>query len=67
MCNVYIQWRKEDLVLSRWNKISAVAGAMDRLSVPSLKRCDSEEMKENDKYLLSLLLRCSKEKEYFHL
>lgn len=64
MCNVYIQWTKEDLVLSRWNKISAVAGATYRFSVRLLKRYDSEEMKENDKYLLSW---GSKGKEYFHL
>lgn len=64
MCNVYIQWTEEVPVLSRLNKISALVGAVDRLSVALLQRCNSEEMKENYKYLLSW---SSKGKEYFHL
>lgn len=43
MGNLYIQWTEEVLVLSRWNKISAVVRAAERLSVPSLQRCNSEK------------------------
>lgn len=64
MCTLYIQWTEEVLVLSRWNKISGVVGAADRLSAPLLQRCNSEEMKENYEYVLSW---GSKGKEYFHL
>lgn len=45
--------QKKCSVLSRLNKISALVGAVDRLSVALLQRCNSEEMKENYKYLLS--------------
>lgn len=61
---MYIQWTEVVPVLCRWNKVSAVVGAVDRLSVPLLQRCNSEEMKQNYKYLLSW---GNKGKEYFHL